>query len=136
MIMKGLFGGDPYANFTQADFEEALAFYRDALGMEEAFFVESAGGALVCALDAGRATLEIVNPAQRRRIDELEVGSPVSRSIRVAFEVVDARAKTEQLDEAGATVLAPPTETPWRSLNSCLEGPAGLQITLFEELDG
>ncbi|MCZ6504647.1 MAG: VOC family protein, partial [Actinobacteria bacterium] len=24
---------------------------------------------------------------------------------------------------------------PWRSLNSRLEAPAGLQITLFEELD-
>jgi len=30
--------------------------------------------------------------------------------------------------------VAPPTVTPWRSLNSRLEAPAGLQITLFEEL--
>jgi predicted enzyme related to lactoylglutathione lyase len=117
------------------DFEEAVAFYRDALGMEEEFFVESEGGALVMALQAGRATLEIVNPAQRRLIDQLEVGSEVSRSIRVGFEVVDAASTTDRLVTAGAELLAAPTETPWRSLNSRLEAPPGLQITLFEELE-
>lgn len=117
------------------DFEAAVAFYRDALGMPEEFFVESAGGALVMALQAGRATLELVNAAQRRLIDDLEVGREVSRSVRVAFEVDDAAAKTAQLVVAGAELLAEPTETPWRSLNSRLEAPAGIQITLFEELD-
>ena len=117
------------------DFEEAVAFYRDELGMEEEFSVESEGGALVMALKAGRATLEIINPAQRRLIDQLEVGRDVARSIRVGFEVADAAEATSQLVAAGAELLAPPTETPWRSLNSRLEAPAGLQITLFEELD-
>ena len=117
------------------DFEEAVAFYRDALGLEEEFFVESDGGALVMALRAGRATLEIVNPAQRRLIDRLEVGRQVSQHIRVAFEVSDAHSKTDELVAAGAEVIAFPTETPWRSLNSRLGAPAGLQITLFEELD-
>lgn len=117
------------------DFETAVEFYRDALGMPEEFSVESEGGALVVALQAGRATLEIVNPAQRRLIDDLEVGHDVSREIRVAFEVVDAVDGTNRLVDAGAHLLAPPTETPWRSLNARLEAPAGLQITVFEELD-
>lgn len=118
-----------------SDFERAVAFYRDALGLTEEFFVESDGGALVVALQAGRATLEIVNPAQRRLIDELEVGQEVSRTVRVAFEVTDVRSKTDELVAAGAELIASPTETPWRSLNSRLEAPAGMQITLFEELD-
>ena len=117
------------------DFDEAVSFYRDVLGLTEEFFVESQDGALVVALQAGRATLEIVNPAQRRLIDELEVGEEVSRAVRVAFEVTDAGGATDALVDAGATLIAPPTETPWRSLNSRLEAPAGLQITLFEELD-
>ena len=117
------------------DFEEAVAFYRDALGMEEEFSDESDGGAQVMALQAGRATLEIVNPAMRRLIDQLEVGSDVSRSFRVGFEVADAVSTTERLVGAGAELIAAPTETPWRSLNSRLEAPAGLQITLFEELE-
>ena len=117
------------------DFDEAIAFYRDVLGLREEFFVESGGDARVMALQAGRATLEIVNPAQRRLIDHLEVGREVSRRIRVAFEVTDANSTTERLVEAGAALVAAPTETPWRSLNSRLEAPAGLQITLFEELE-
>ena len=118
-----------------ADFEEAVAFYRDAMGLTEEFYVESEGGARVMALQAGRATLEIVNPSQRRLIDQLEVGREVSRSIRVAFQVADATSATVRLAAAGADLIAPPTETPWRSLNSRLEAPAGLQITLFEELE-
>lgn len=116
------------------DFEQAVAFYRDTLGLTEEFYVESEGNAQVLALQAGRATLELVNPAQRKLIDQLEVGREVSRSIRVAFQVADVRAVTELLVEAGADLIATPVETPWRSLNSRLEAPAGLQITLFEEL--
>ncbi len=115
------------------DFDEAVAFFRDVLGMPEEFKVTT-GDAEVVALQAGRATLELVNPAQRRLIDDLEVGRPVSRSIRVALEVEDAHGATERLVGGGAELIAPPTETPWRSLNSRLEAPAGLQITLFEEL--
>ena len=91
------------------------------------------GGARVVALQTGRATLEIVNPAHWRLIDELEVGRAVSRSIRVAFEVDVAAAMTQQLVAAGASLVATPKETPWRALNSRLEGPAALQLTLFEE---
>lgn len=114
--------------------EEAVAFYRDALGLEESLVVDSEGGARVVILDAGRATLELVNPAQRRLIDELEVGREVSRSIRVAFEVDDADEMTDLASGAGAELIAEPVETPWHSLNSRMEAPAGLQITLFEQL--
>lgn len=33
-------------------------------------------------------------------------------------------------------MVAPPAKTPWNSLNARLEAPAGLQITVFEELAG
>ena len=117
------------------DFDEAVAFYRDVLGLDEEFYVES-DDARVIALQAGRATLEIINPAQRRLIDRLEVGRQVSRNIRVAFEVTDVDLATVTVVAAGAELIASPTETPWRSLNARLEAPAGLQITLFEELEG
>jgi predicted enzyme related to lactoylglutathione lyase len=117
------------------DFDEAVAFYRDVLGLTEEFSVES-DDARVIALQAGRATLEIINPAQRQLIDRLEVGRQVSRNIRVAFEVTDVDLATATVVAAGAELIASPTETPWRSLNARLEAPAGLQITLFEELEG
>jgi catechol 2,3-dioxygenase-like lactoylglutathione lyase family enzyme len=57
------------------DLEAAEAFYRDVLGLEESLVVDSEGGARVVVLEAGRATLELVNPEQRKLIDRLEVGA-------------------------------------------------------------
>jgi catechol 2,3-dioxygenase-like lactoylglutathione lyase family enzyme len=117
------------------DYEEAVRFYRDVLGLREELAISGPDGAHVTILDAGRATLELANVAQHRYIDEVEVGRPVAGTYRVAFEVTDAAGVTRRLADAGAEVIAEPTETPWRSLNARLAGPAGLQLTLFEELD-
>lgn len=117
------------------DFEQALAFYRDALGMPQQEAYEGDGGARVVILDAGRATLEIANPAQKRMIDDVEVGRQVAPRIRLAFEVADAVAVSEDLAAAGAAVVASPVRTPWRSLNARFDAPAQLHITVFEEPD-
>lgn len=115
------------------DFEEAVAFYRDALGLPVELDLEGEDGEHVLILEAGRATLELSNPAQVAMIDEVEVGRRVAPRLRVAFEVDDAASATEALVAAGAELVAPPTRTPWDSLNARLEAPAELQITLFEE---
>lgn len=115
------------------DYEEALHFYRQVLGAEEEFQLHSPDGEHVTILDVGRATLEISNPAQIAMIDRVEVGHRVSPHLRVAFEVVDAATVTQALVVAGAELLAPPVRTPWGSLNSRLEAPGHLQITVFEE---
>ncbi len=116
------------------DYEEAVRFFRDVLGLREEASFSGAGDARVAILDAGRATLEIANPAQKRMIDEVEVGRQVAPRLRVAFEVADSSSATDALVDAGAELIAPPVETPWRSLNARLAAPAGLQITLFQEL--
>lgn len=117
------------------DYDEAVRFFRDVLGLPEEMAVAGPDGAHVTILAAGRATLEIANPAQKRYIDEVEVGRDVAPKFRVAFEVTHARQTTTRLANAGADLIAPPTETPWRSLNARLDAPGGVQITLFEELD-
>lgn len=117
-----------------ADYEQAVAFYRDVLGASEELVVEGDSGEKVTILDVGRATLELSNPAQVAMIDEVEVGRRVAPRLRVAFEVADARAATDDLVAGGAELIAEPTVTPWNSLNSRLAAPADLQITLFEEL--
>jgi predicted enzyme related to lactoylglutathione lyase len=117
------------------DYDEAVTFYRDVLGLPEQVAFEGDGDARVAILDAGRATLEIANPAQKRMIDEVEVGRPTRPGVRVAFEVTDTRTRSDELVSAGAELVGSPTQTPWRSLNARLEGPANLQITLFEELE-
>jgi predicted enzyme related to lactoylglutathione lyase len=118
---------------TASDYEEALRFYRDVLGLPERAAYSSPGGR-VTILEAGRATLEIADPSHAEYIDEVEVGRRVAGHIRVAFQVGDAASATGKLAAAGAEVVAEPTPTPWHSLNSRLEGPAGLQFTLFSDL--
>ena len=115
------------------DYDAAVTFFRDVLGLTEELAVAGGDGAHVTILDAGRATLELANPAQKRMIDEVEVGRQVAPKVRVAFEVGDASAVTAELVSAGATQVAPPTETPWRSLNARLDAPGGLHITIFQE---
>lgn len=119
---------------TADDWDGAIAFYRDALGLPELADFSSPDGR-VKLLAAGRATLEIVDAAQAVFIDRVEVGRRVAGPIRIALEVEDAAAAAAQLVTAGAAVIAEPVETPWRSLNARLAGAAGLQLTLFQELD-
>jgi lactoylglutathione lyase len=117
---------------TTDEYEKALRFYRDELGLRELGAFASEDGR-VTILEAGRATLELTDPRHAAFIDEVEVGTRVAGHIRVAFQVDDAAAAAKLLADAGATVLAEPTRTPWGSLNARLDAPAGLQLTLFEE---
>jgi lactoylglutathione lyase len=119
---------------TAPDYDEALTFYRDVLGLRERAAFSSEDGR-VTILEAGRATLELLDPTHAAFVDEVEVGRRVAGHVRLALEVDDATAMTAKLAAAGATVVAEPTRTPWSSLNARLEAPAGLQLTLFTELD-
>jgi len=121
---------------TTEDYDAAVAFYRDTLGLSESAEYLSEDQGRVIILDAGRATLEISDPGHAAYVDDVEVGHRVAGHVRVAFGVPDAASATEQLTEAGATLIAAPTRTPWNSLNSRLNGPAGLQLTLFQDLGG
>ncbi|MEG8280170.1 VOC family protein [Streptomyces sp. AHA2] len=118
---------------TADDYDAALHFYRDVLGLPERGAFASEDGR-VTILEAGRATLELTDPNHAAFIDEVEVGRRVAGHIRVAFQVDDSAAVTARLEAAGAEVVAEPVRTPWNSLNSRLEAPGALQLTLFTEL--
>ncbi|MGV3712988.1 VOC family protein [Pseudolysinimonas sp.] len=121
-----------------ADLDAAVAFYRDTLGLPERESFDGPDGARVVILEVPTATLELANPAQIAFIDDVEVGRPAAHvfplTVRVAFEVPDAAAASARLEESGAELVAPPTETPWRSLNARFEAPDGMALTVFEEL--
>jgi catechol 2,3-dioxygenase-like lactoylglutathione lyase family enzyme len=120
---------------TVDDFDQALAFYRDALGLPELAAWESSGDARIILLDAGRAPLELVNEEQAAAIDEIEVGARVAGPVRVAFEVDDSSALAARLVAAGAEQLAEPVVTPWNDRNVRLRAPDGMQLTLFTVVD-
>ena len=54
---------------TTDDYEEAVHFYRDVLGLPERASFSSPDGQVVI-LEAGRATLEIADPGQAEFIDK------------------------------------------------------------------
>ncbi len=116
--------------FTVQDFDQALAFYRDALGLEQLADWSSDSGRVV-ALDAGRAVLELLDEAQAGTVDAAEAGRRVSGTVRFALRVVDSEATARKLAEAGAVPVAPPVLTPWGDRNARLEAPDGMQLTLF-----
>jgi lactoylglutathione lyase len=115
---------------TVADFDRALAFYRDALGLEQVADWSAEDGRVVL-LEAGRATLELLDEAQSGRVDAIEAGRRVSGAVRLAFEVTDSEDTARQLVAAGAEQVAPPVATPWGDRNARVRAPDGMQLTLF-----
>jgi catechol 2,3-dioxygenase-like lactoylglutathione lyase family enzyme len=121
---------------TVADYDAAVAFYRDVLGMTESAEYVSEDDGRVIILDAGRATLEIGDEAHARSIDDLEVGRQVAGPIRVALQVDGVDAATSAAVAGGAELVAAPVDTPWGSRNARLDAPGPLHLTLFEDRSG
>jgi tRNA(Arg) A34 adenosine deaminase TadA/catechol 2,3-dioxygenase-like lactoylglutathione lyase family enzyme len=115
---------------TVNDFDGALRFYRDALGLPEVFvWADERGRGAVLA--AGRGTVELLSTAQSEYVDSVEVGRRVAGPVRLAMEVADADAVAEQLEAAGGDRLGSPVFTPWGHRNVRLRAPDGLQLTLY-----
>lgn len=115
---------------TVEDFDQALAFYRDVLGLQQVADWSSETGRVV-ALDAGRATLELFDQAQAESVDAIEAGRRVSGTVRFAVRVADSQDMAARLIAAGAGQVASPVITPWGDRNARVQAPDGIQLTLF-----
>jgi len=115
---------------TVEDFDRAVAFYRDALGLEQIADWSSDTGRVIV-LEAGRATLELFDQAQAEAVDAIEAGRRVSGTVRLAVEVGDSFELAERLVEAGAERVAEPVIAPWGDRNARVRAPDGMQLTLF-----
>ena len=118
---------------TAADFDRLAAFYRDGLGLEPGEIWTDNGRGQI--FNAGRATLEVLDPVHSAAVDQFEVGQRVSGQIRFAFEVPDVMAALERAVRYGATLVHEPVLTPWNHLNARIQSPDGLQITLFQVIN-
>ena len=116
--------------YTVDDYDEAVRFYRDALGLPviQEWDQPTGRGAI---LDAGRATLELLSVDQSELVDRVEVGEVVSGPVRVALEVEDSEQTANALASAGAQRIGGPVVTPWSHKNVRLRAPDGMQLTLF-----
>lgn len=120
---------------TVDDYERAVAFYRDALGLTEVeSWVRPDGRGTI--LDAGRATLELFDALQAETLDRIEVGRRVSGAVRFALHVDDSAAAAVGLVEAGAHRESDPVDTAWGDRNVRVRAPDGMQLTLFTPAEG
>jgi lactoylglutathione lyase len=118
---------------TVDDYEAAVRFYRDVLGLPviQEWNEPSGSGAI---LDAGRGTLELLSVAQAELVDRIEVGERVAGPIRLALEVEDSEETAKALVVGGAEEVAGPVVTPWFHRNVRVRAPDGMQLTLFTVL--
>lgn len=117
---------------TVENLDEIIRFYRDVAGMETSKeWHEATGNGII--LDAGRASLELIDASHAGRIDQIEVGKRVAGPVRLALRVnEDIHASTDTFVTGGAKALAPPARAPWSDV-ARIEDPGGMQITLFTE---
>jgi catechol 2,3-dioxygenase-like lactoylglutathione lyase family enzyme len=115
---------------TVGDYERAVAFYRDVLGLPVRMaWDEPTGKGTV--LWAGVATLELLSTEQAETIDRVEVGERVTGPVRLALEVEDSERTAAELVAGGAELVAPARVTPWQDRNARVRAPDGMQLTLF-----
>lgn len=116
---------------TVENLDEVIKFYRDSLGLETSKeWHEPTGNGII--LDAGRASLELIDSSHAAKIDEIEVGKRVAGSVRLAFNVGDSITTAgDDLVEAGAIKLAEVKQAPWSKVQR-MQDPSGMQFTLFE----
>jgi methylmalonyl-CoA/ethylmalonyl-CoA epimerase len=113
---------------TVTNFDDAVAFYRDALGLTQLADWSGENGRVVL-LEAGRAKL--FDEPQAAYVDGIEAGTRVSGTVRLALEVADSDATARRLVEAGGEAVAAPVTAPWGDRNARVRAPDGMQLTLF-----
>jgi len=118
---------------TVDDYEKAIAFYRDGLGLEPGDVWSGSGRAQV--FGGGTAMLEIFDNDYAKYVDEMEVGEPSNGQVRFAVQVPDIEKALTRALEHGGKLVHEPVETPWKDLTARVQAPDGMQITLFQVVE-
>ncbi|WIG59034.1 MAG: putative oxidoreductase [Ktedonobacterales bacterium] len=115
---------------TVPDFDAAARMYREGFGLPVTREWNTPEGRGML-LDAGRATLELLDSADSAYTDQIEAGRRVSGPVRLAFAVGDVAATAAALAAHGATAEGPPVSSSWGNPSQRLRAVDGMQLTLF-----
>jgi NAD(P)-dependent dehydrogenase (short-subunit alcohol dehydrogenase family)/catechol 2,3-dioxygenase-like lactoylglutathione lyase family enzyme len=120
---------------TVTDFDKATALYRDQLGLPaiDQWITPESHGIL---LEAGHATLELVDEGQAAEVDQIEVGKRSAGEVRVAYTVRDLDAAANAAKSPDVTAISGAVLTPWNDLNQRLRTTIhpNVEITLSQEM--
>jgi lactoylglutathione lyase len=106
------------------DWERAIRFYSETLGMTIAYKSDEMGWAQM-APGEGQVALERVDPSDR------EARTLVGRFVGVSLQVPDIFATYKVLAERGVEFVAPPEKQPWGGVLAHLRDPEGNVLTLL-----
>lgn len=116
------------------DPDEAIAFYRDALGLEVRNDVANDGFRWITVGAAGQPGVEIVltnylggSPADADAIAALVAKGALNA---VHFRAEDLDAAFDRLRSAGAEIVQEPTDQPWGTRDGAVRDPSGNLIRI------
>lgn len=127
-----------YSHITVNDPDEALTFYRDALGLEVRNDVAAGGFRWVTLGSPTQPGLEIVlsEPhAGRSQADGDALQELLTKGVltQVVFRTDDLDATFEQVRAAGAEVLQEPIDQPWGPRDCAFRDPSGNTVRFSQE---
>jgi len=126
-----------YTNVTVNDVDEAVAFYRDGLGLEVRNDVANGGFRWVTLGSAGQPGVEIVlsEPhAGRSQADGDAMQQLLAKGQlpMLVFSTDDLDATFEQARKTGAEVLQEPIDQPWGPRDSAFRDPSGNTVRIAQ----
>ncbi len=126
-----------YCHVTVNDVDEAIAFYRDALGLEPRNDVASDGFRWVTLGTSGQQDLEIVlsEPhAGRSQADGDALQELLTKGVlpSTVFRTDDLDATFEKVRASGAEVLQEPIDQPWGPRDCAFRDPSGNTVRIAQ----
>ncbi|MFC8831337.1 VOC family protein [Streptomyces sp. NPDC057137] len=127
-----------YSHITVNDPDEALTFYRDALGLEVRNDVASGGFRWVTLGSPDQPGLEIVlsEPhAGRAQADGDALQELLTKGVltMAVFRTDDLDATFERVRASGAEVLQEPIDQPWGPRDCAFRDPSGNMVRISQE---
>jgi uncharacterized glyoxalase superfamily protein PhnB len=126
-----------YCHITVNDVDEALSFYRDALGLEVRNDVASGGFRWVTLGSPDQPGVEIVlsEPhAGRSQADGDALQELLTKGVlpMTIFTADDVDAAFEKLQASGAEVLQEPIDQPWGPRDCAFRDPSGNMVRISQ----
>jgi len=126
-----------YCNATVADVDEALTFYRDALGLEVQNDVSSGKYRWVTLGTAAQPGLGIVLSvphAGRSPVDGDALQALLAKGVlpMLVFASDDVDATFETVRASGAEVIQEPTDQPWGPRDCAFRDPSGNTVRITQ----
>jgi catechol 2,3-dioxygenase-like lactoylglutathione lyase family enzyme len=126
-----------YCNITVNDTEKALAFYRDALGLELRNDVASGGFHWITLGSAAQPGLEIVlsEPHAGRSQEDGDIMQELlTKGVlpMLVFRTDDLDATFEKVRASGAEVMQEPIDQPWGPRDCAFRDPSGNMVRIAQ----